>query len=221
MYLRPRKRAHQGTEKNIFRFGQIMTHRACRGYRRLWIVVGMKHVRPPKPPSDWIKQQLQGSAQAPPSWSEERRHRADRRDRGWMAVWYGSFNPRRRNPPRRLDDSRHHLLDWYSADLLAVAIGILLLSAADAFLTGVLLVNGADEVNPLMAALVYRSVAAFTALKMAMTGAGVVLLVFLSRYRFMRLFRVEWILLAVLGVYLWLIGYEIWMLKNSVGPMFL
>ena len=54
--------------------------------------------------------------------------------------------------------------------LLAVAIGISLLSVADAFLTLQLLQRGAAEVNPVMAALVDRSVAAFAALKMALTG---------------------------------------------------
>ena len=106
-------------------------------------------------------------------------------------------------------------MDWYSAHLLAVSVGILLLSAADAFLTGILLLHGADEVNPIMALLVYRSVAAFAALKMAMTGTSVMVMVFLSRYRFMRVLRVDLVLYAVLAVYAWLIGYEIWMLKSS------
>jgi hypothetical protein len=39
--------------------------------------------------------------------------------------------------------------------------------------------------------------------------------VFLSRYRFMRVLRVELVLYAVLMIYAWLIGYEIWMLKGS------
>jgi hypothetical protein len=133
----------------------------------------------------------------------------------WWSVFYGSFNPRRRRPARRLEDSRFHPVDWYSAHLLAVAIGILLLSASDAFLTAVLLMHGADEVNPIMAGLVYRSVAAFAALKMAMTGASIVVMVVLSRYRFMRLIRVELVLYAVLAAYAWLIGYELWMLKSS------
>src|ERR1700692_212345 len=153
---------------------------------------------------------------AGPDFSDERRARADRRHRVWWSVCYGSFNPRRRAPQRRLDDSRFHSVDWPSSPLLAVAIGILLLSVADAFLTVVLLQGGADEVNPIMAALIYRSVAMFAALKMGMTGMGVVLMVFLARYRFMRLLRVEWVLYGVLTAYVGLIWYEIWMLKGPV-----
>jgi hypothetical protein len=100
--------------------------------------------------------------------------------------------------------------------LLAVAIGVLLLSVADAFLTIALLQGGADEVNPVMAALIYRSVAMFAVLKMGMTGVGVVLMVSLARYRFMRLLRVEWVLYAVLVAYVTLISYEVWMLKGPV-----
>src|ERR1700678_1409561 len=96
----------------------------------------------------------------------KRRGATDRRRRVWWSVCYGSFNPRRRSPPRRLDDSRFHSLDWHSAHLLAVAISILLLSVVDAFLTLGLLQGGAAEVNPIMAALIYRSVALFAALKM-------------------------------------------------------
>jgi Domain of unknown function (DUF5658) len=166
--------------------------------------------------NDWVSQQLQGSVAAHPQWQGERRTRLDRRARPWWSVWYGSFNPRRRRPARRLDDSRFQSVDWYSAHLLVVAIGILLLCAADAFLTVALLRNGAYEVNPIMAALLYRSVAIFTALKMAMTGASTLLMVVLSRYRFMRIIRVELVLYAVLVAYLALILYEIWMLKSSI-----
>jgi Domain of unknown function (DUF5658) len=130
-------------------------------------------------------------------------------------VLYGSFNPRRRAPPRRLDQFRYHSVDWHSSHLLAVAIGILLLSVVDAFLTLVLLEGGADEVNPIMALFVYRSVAVFAALKMALTSLGVVFMVFLARYRFMRRLPVGWVLYGVLIAYASLIGYEIHLLKSS------
>ncbi|HXA99338.1 MAG TPA: DUF5658 family protein [Steroidobacteraceae bacterium] len=157
----------------------------------------------------------EGTAALPPAWGSDRRNRTDRRHRVVWSIFYGSFNPRRRRPARRLNDSRFHPVDWYSAHLLAVSIGILLLSATDAFLTGILLLQGANEVNPIMAVLVYRNVATFAAFKMAMTGVSIVGLVFLSRYRFMRVLRVDLVLYAVLVVYFWLIGYEIWMLHGS------
>jgi hypothetical protein len=151
---------------------------------------------------------------APRSIAVERRGRRDRRHRAWWSVCYGSFNPRRRTPPRRLDESRFSALDWHSPHLLAVVIGILLLNVADALMTVGLLAGGADEINPVMAVLIYRSALAFAAVKMAMTSTGVVFMVLLARYRFMRLVRVEWALYGVLIVYAGLIGYEFWMLKS-------
>jgi hypothetical protein len=165
--------------------------------------------------NDWVSRQLQGTLARNPGWSEERRHRHDRRNRHLWSVLYGSFNPRRRRPARRVSDTRFQPVDWYSAHLLVVSIGILLFSATDAFLTGILLVHGADEINPFMAMFVYRNVALFAALKMALTGISIVVMVFLSRYRFMKLFRVDLVLYGALLIYAWLIGYEIWMLKSA------
>lgn len=166
-------------------------------------------IRPPT--EDWASNQLQGRARAAP---DERRSRTDRRRRIWWAVLYGSFNPRRRRPPRRLDDSRYHSLDWHGAHLLAVSIGILILNVADALMTVTLLSHGAIEVNPFMEALVSRNVAVFASLKMSMTGISVILMVFLARYRFMRVVRVEMVLYGVLLAYVILIGYEFSMLRS-------
>jgi len=151
----------------------------------------------------------------------ERRNRAERRHRRVWSVCYGSFNPRRRSSPRRAGDVRFHSLDWYSAHLLIVAIGISLLSMADAFLTLTLLNSGADEINPVMAALLRSGVTAFTVFKMATTGVCVVALVVLSRHRFMRLIRVEFVMYIVLGTYLSLIGYELWLLKRPLDVIIL
>jgi hypothetical protein len=149
-------------------------------------------------------------------YESERRSWADRRRRVWWSVLYGNFKPRRRRPARREDDARFHSVDWHSPHLLAVAMGILLLSVADAFMTLTLLSGGADEVNPVMAAVVYNSAALFAALKMAMTGLGVMLMVYLARYRFMRVLRVEFVLYAILAGYAGLLGYEFWLLRDAV-----
>jgi hypothetical protein len=150
------------------------------------------------------------------------RHEVDRRRRVWWSVCYGNFNPRRRAPPRRrLDRARLYFLDWHGAHLLAVSVAGVILSAADAFLTMLLLNAGADEVNPIMAALMYKSVAVFAALKMGMTGISIVVMVFLARYRFMRLLRVEWVLCAILLAYASLICYEVTLLKSQTQlPIF-
>jgi hypothetical protein len=145
--------------------------------------------------------------------SQGERRAVDRRSRIWWSVVYGNFNPRRRRPQRRGDDFRYHSLDWHAAHLLALSIGILLLSAADAFMTVTLLSRGAIEVNPVMAVVVYKGDGWFAGLKMGMTGVGVLTLVILARYRFMRVLRVELVMYAIFVGYLVLLGYEAWMLR--------
>jgi hypothetical protein len=139
-----------------------------------------------------------------------RRAADPRRRRVWWSVIYGNVKPRRRAPQRRIDDG-YQSRDWHSSHLLAVAMGILLLSAADAFMTVTLLAGGAVEVNPVMAAVVYQSAGVFATLKMSLTGAGVILLVFLARYRFMRVIAVGTVMYAIFIAYAGLLGYEYWM----------
>ncbi len=173
----------------------------------------MKRSDSPRP-RDRVSNQLQVNVRCAPGEADEQRRLPDRRRRVLWSVLYGSFNARRRRPPRRTDESRYHSLDWHSAHLLAVSIGILIMSVADAVLTLTLLSYGAVEVNPVMAVLVAGSPMVFAAMKMALTGVSVMLLVFLARYRFMRVVRVELILYGVLMLYIILIGHEFRMLQN-------
>jgi len=193
-----------------------MTHRPCVQPRKIRIVWPMNPVMPPQPPRDWVTHQLKGNA-GNAAMTQERRHRFDRRQRVYWSLVYGGIYPRRRNPPRRLDDSRYHPLDWHAAHLLAVAIGIMLLSVADAFLTVTLIARGAYEANPFMAPLIDGNATVFAALKVGMTAGSVLVMVTLARYRFMRLVRVQVILYSALALYFTLIGYELWMLQARVS----
>jgi hypothetical protein len=183
----------------------------------------------PPTPEDWTLVKLErapgegGSASEARSLSERRERRAgfERRHRLWWSFLYGSVRPRRRRPPRRMEDSRFHAVDWYGAHLWGVSIAILILSVADAFLTLTLISGGAVEVNPIMAMFIGRNVAVFVGLKIAMTGGSVVLLVFLARYRFMRLMRVEMMLYAVLTAYILLMIHEWRMLQVLGSPQIL
>jgi hypothetical protein len=177
----------------------------------------MKHKTGNRESSDRVMHQLQGLREPSPGALADRRDRVERRRRLWWSLWYGSFKPRRRSPARRLSDLRFTATDWHASHLLAVAVGILLLSVCDAFLTVALLQVGAQELNPVMAAVVYRSVTVFTSLKMAMTGISVLFMVSLAHYRFLRIVRVQVVLYVVLIAYASLIGYELWMLDAHGG----
>ena len=161
----------------------------------------------PPPEDDWSAATASDAA-----GGSERRARPDRRQRIWWAFLYGSIRPRRRLG-RRTDDGRFQATDWHGAHLWAVSVGILILSVVDAFLTVTLMSGGAIEANPIMAAVMGHDIGTFAILKIAMTGVCVMLMVFLARYRFMRVVRVEVLLYGVLLTYLFLVGHEMGMLR--------
>ena len=129
------------------------------------------------------------------------------------ALLIGSFRQRRRVPRR--DEERHlAALDWHHPQWLAVALLILLLSVADAFLTITLISLGANEANPVMEPLVRDPGIDFAAWKMALTSGGVILLILLARMRAFGRIPVALILYGVLFAYVGLVGYEWWLLQH-------
>lgn len=84
----------------------------------------------------------------------------------------------------------------------------MILSCLDAFMTLQLLQRGAVEINPIMAAAIGHSVFAFAATKVALTGFGILVLVFLSRARFMDRIRTGIMLTVFFSFYACLVCYE-------------
>jgi hypothetical protein len=144
----------------------------------------------------------------------ERRNASDRRQSTLRALLYGSFNPRRRGP-RRAGEARLSSVDWHHPHWLGVAMLILLLSCADAFLTLMLIDRGAYEANPFMAPLIGGSPLTFTVVKVCLTGGGVVVLTLLARLRVFRRIPVSLILYGVLAAYAVLVLYETRLLQGT------
>lgn len=103
-------------------------------------------------------------------------------------------------------------VDWHHPWWLAVSVLIVALSCADAALTLLLIGRGAYEVNPLLAPLVRGSGVAFIALKVALTGGGIVCLTLLARLKIFGWLPVKLLLYAVLLGYIVLIAYELGLL---------
>ena len=142
---------------------------------------------------------------------------ADRRCLSWRTFVQGSLQPRRR--ANRRGDDHEGLIDWYEPHLLFLAIMILLLSVTDAFLTLKLLANGAYEANPFMNLLLDREPKLFAGIKVALTGAGVIVLVALARARVFRVIRISNIIHWCMLAYVALIAYEAWLIsKIPVTP---
>ena len=149
-------------------------------------------------------------AREPPSEPAEleRRRGPDRRARVLRALVWGSVRPRRQGP-RRTGEERLGAVDWHHPWWLAVATLIVALSCTDAALTLLLINHGAYEVNPLLAPLVRGTGAAFIAVKVTLTGIGIVCLTMLTRLKAFGRLPVPLILYAVLAGYVVLIVYEL------------
>jgi hypothetical protein len=140
--------------------------------------------------------------------SADRREDDDRREFTWRTVFFG-FMRSRRHSPRRVDEGDVVFLDWHHPWLFFLAVGIMLLSCADAFLTLTLLQHGMIEANPFMARMLGQGGTAFAVSKVVMTGTSILILVFLAKSRFMNRFRTGLFLTFFFAVYCCLVCYEI------------
>lgn len=161
-----------------------------------------------------IKSAGQGEAE-PEDGTLERRHGSDRRKQHLRALFYGSFNPRRRGS-RRDGERGIAGVDWHDPQWLAVAMLITLFSCVDAFLTLTLIDHGAYEVNPFMAPLVGGSALAFSLVKIGLTAGGVVLLTLLARMKAFGRVPVSLLLYSVLLGYGALLVYEFRLLQEAM-----
>src|SRR5262245_39543331 len=141
----------------------------------------------------------------------ERRIGADRRRTTLRTFLQSGFTPRRHGGRRA---GEHHLpIDWHEPYLLFLALAILLLNVADAFLTITLLTAGAHEANPVLAFVLDEHPKLFSVTKMALTGVGVLVLVAIARARVFNVMRVGTLMHVVLVGYASLIFYEWWLLR--------
>lgn len=115
----------------------------------------------------------------------------------------------RRHVHRRNEDEDIHFIDWHHPWLFFLAVGTMLLSCVDAFLTLILIDNGMIEANPFMAGAMEMSTATFAASKMAMTGFGILALVFLAKAHFLNRIRTGLFLTAMFTLYACLVCYEL------------
>ncbi len=144
--------------------------------------------------------------------SSQRRAVPDRRKATLRSVIYGG--PRRRRRIRReADRYRGYYTDWYSARLFLVVLGILILSATDAAFTLVVLERGGVELNPFMGLLIDADTALFAAVKLGITGLGVVFLVAHVHFRLFRALKVKYVLFTFFSMYISLAGYQLTLLS--------
>jgi hypothetical protein len=138
----------------------------------------------------------------------DKRVESDRRDFSWRTVFFGFIRSRRHVHRRSVDDTIV-FIDWHHPWLFFLATGTMLLSCADAFLTLQLIDRGMFEVNPFMQLVLAESTLLFTSTKLAMTGVGILVLVFLAKSRFMNRFPNGLFLTMFFSFYACLVCYEL------------
>lgn len=132
----------------------------------------------------------------------------DRRDFSWRTVVYG-FALSRRLVHRREVDTEVIFLDRHHPWLFFLAVGTMLLSSVDAFLTLQLIEKGMIEANPVMHAAMIRGTGFFISSKLSLTALGIFALVYLAKSHFLNRFRTGLFLTAFFSAYACLVCYEL------------
>ena len=145
----------------------------------------------------------------------DQRLAADRRQFTWRTVLYGFMRSRRHNH-RREEDAEVLFLDWHHPWLFFLAVGTMIFSCLDAFMTLQLLERGMYEANPVMRAVMGQGTTAFAVSKMLLTGTSILILVFLAKARFMNRFRTGLFLTIFFSFYACLVCYEFVHLMNAL-----
>ncbi len=137
----------------------------------------------------------------------------DRRSFSWRTVFFGFARSRRLNL-RRMDDSEVLFLDWHHPWLFFLAVGTMIMSCVDAFMTLQLLQHGMIEANPVMAAILDQGTTAFAVSKITMTAISILILVFLAKTRFLNRVRAGLFLTVIFSCYACLMCYQFVSLLN-------
>jgi hypothetical protein len=145
---------------------------------------------------------------------DDNRDMTDRRSFHWRTVAFGFLRSRRRHA-RRSAEPQQVYSDWHHPWLFFLAVGTMLMSSVDAFMTLQLLDKGFYEANPLMDAVLGHGTLTFAVTKMLLTAFGILTLVYLSRHRFLDRFPTGMVLTLVFSFYASLVCYEfVWLIRD-------
>ena len=99
-------------------------------------------------------------------------------------------------------------MDSHEGWLLSLTLGVIVLCISDAYMTILLMNNGAIETNPLMAVLIENSVILFLWVKLTLTTMSIMLLLTLKNFTLFKCINgYHLITMALLG-YIYLLRYE-------------
>ena len=142
------------------------------------------------------------------------KERGDDRRSPSLATLHGALFKYRRRGSRRDGEHINSYVDWYGHWTLLATFTVILLCCTDAFLTIVLLSNGAAEMNVLMDWLIQKDIRSFAVVKMGITGLALVVLVLHLNFRVYKVIAVRYLIFALVPMYSLLIAHELHMLSQ-------
>ncbi len=146
---------------------------------------------------------------------EKRLEAAGRRTYSLVTMWRSIVSPRR-VASRRQTDRRYPIIDRVEMPVALLAVALMILSILDSVFTLTLIANGGQELNPVMDAMLQKSVSLFTSTKMALTAIPAIILVATANVLLLGKIRARSFLAAAVGMYAGLIGYELMLLNQMM-----
>ena len=154
-----------------------------------------------------MKPQIEENSDQQPERGTDRRNHS-------LSTLHGALFKYRRRESRREGEHIDSYVDWYGHWTLIAIITVILLCCTDAFLTIVLLDNGAVEMNILMDWLIQRDIRSFAVVKMGVTGLALLVLVMHLNFRVYKVIAVRYLIFALVPMYSLLIAHELNMLSQ-------
>ena len=145
---------------------------------------------------------------------QEQQARGDERRKHSLWTLHGALFKSRRHGSRRAGEHINNYVDVYGHWTLIATITIILLCCTDAFLTIVLLSNGAVEMNVLMDWLIQRDIRSFAVVKIGVTSLALIVLVMHLNFRIYKIIAVRYLIFALVPMYSLLIAHELNMLSQ-------
>ena len=147
--------------------------------------------------------------------SAERRATCGERRSNQRKAALHSFYRNRRKQLRRDDDSLIGVyVDAHEPRLFYLAMSLMMLSVLDAFFTTLLIENGSEELNPVLAYLLDINLYTFLGVKFFITAFGIVFFILHKHHRLFNFVSCYQLLIFSVAVYVLLVGYELTMVRH-------
>ena len=149
------------------------------------------------------------------SLSRERRstHHERRRNHRKAAV-HSFYRNRRKHIRREHDATVGYYVDVHEPSLFYLALSLMVLSVLDAFFTTLLISNGSEELNPVLAYLLSLNIYFFLGTKFVLTGFCAMFFIMHKNHRLLNLVSCYQLLVLSVALYFLLVCYELSMVRH-------